>query len=248
MNSLGKSLCRFWHSSIGKKIVVALTGAMLILFLLGHVVGNLLVFAGREAMNDYAEFLLHMMHGTGIWVARIGLLVALVLHIVATVSLVRQNRAARDVDYSCKETVQASKSSRIMIWSGLTVLAFVIFHILHFTVRVDSGLANLHDPANPDRHDTFGMVVAGFQNPLVVLFYIVGISLLCSHLSHGIASVFQTLGWRSKKVAGPEKKLGWAIAILLWLGFLSIPVATMMGCLGDPPKIHAAVEEPAKAE
>lgn len=244
MNSLGNSLCRFWHSSIGKKIVVAVTGAMLILFLIGHVTGNLLVFAGREAMNDYAEFLLHMGHGTGIWVARIGLLIAFVLHIFATVSLVRQNRAARDVEYACKETVQASKSSRIMIWSGLTVLAFVVFHILHFTVRIDSELKHLVDPLKAGRHDTFGMVIQGFQNPLVVAFYVIGISLLCSHLSHGIASVFQTLGLRSRKVAGAEKKLGLVIAILLWLGFLSIPVSVLIGVLPDSSATPAVMPTP----
>jgi len=248
MNSLGNSLCRFWHSSIGKKIVVALTGAFLILFLLGHLTGNLLMYAGREAMNDYAELLHGLAHGAFIWVARGFLLLCFVLHIVATVSLVRQNRAARDVDYACKETVQASRSSRMMIWSGLTVLAFVVFHILHFTVRIDPDLAGMKDPAMPGRQDVFGMVNAGFQNPLVVAFYIVGISLLCSHLSHGIASVFQTLGFRSRKVADAEKKLGWVIAIVLWLGFLSIPVAAISGALGEPVKLPDPPESSQPAE
>ncbi len=246
MNPLGNAILKFWRSSIGRKIVVAVTGALLVLFLLGHVAGNLLVFQGREAMNDYAQFLHDMLHGQGVWIARIGLLVALALHIVATVSLTMENRAARDTRYACDSTVQASKSSRIMAWSGLTVLAFIIFHILHFTVRVDPSLANLPDTAyaaaNPgeSRHDVFAMVIKGFQNPLVTLFYIVGITLLCSHLSHGIASIFQTLGLRSRKAAGFETKLGWAISIALWIGFLSIPFAVITGALkNDEKKRHS---------
>lgn len=233
MNVLGKTLLRFWNSSIGKKLVVALTGLMLVGFLLGHMAGNLLVFQGREDLNDYAEFLHHMLHGWGIWIFRLGLLGAFFLHIAATVSLVRLNRAARDTRYSCDATVQAPGSSRIMIWSGLTVLAFVVFHILHFTVRVDPALAAMKDPGDPDRHDVYGMVVAGFQSPLVVLFYIVAISLLCSHLSHGIASVFQTLGLRTVKSRAAIANLSWGVAILLWIGFLAIPVLISTGALTD---------------
>lgn len=239
MNPLGKAIQQFWRSSIGRKLVVAITGAMLVFFLLGHVAGNLLVFQGREAMNDYAQFLHEMLHGQGVWIARIGLLVAFVLHIWATISLTVENKAARTARYACDNTVQASKSSRIMIWSGLTVLAFVVFHILHFTVRVDPDLANLPDAhyaaENPgeERHDVYAMVIKGFKNPLVTLFYIVGITLLCSHLSHGIASIFQTLGLRSRKTSGAETKIGWAISVALWIGFLSIPLAVITGVLKD---------------
>lgn len=241
MNPLGKAILQFWRSSIGRKIVVALTGVLLVLFLFGHVAGNLLIFQGREAMNSYAQFLHEMLHGQGVWIARIGLLVAFVLHIWATISLTRENKEARNARYACDNTVQASRSSRIMIWSGLTVLAFVIFHILHFTIRVDPDLANLPDTAyaaeNPgeSRHDVYAMVIKGFKNPLVSLFYIVGITLLCSHLSHGVASIFQTLGLRSRKTAGFETKLSWAVAIALWLGFLSIPFAVMFGALKNTP-------------
>ena len=248
MNPLGKALLQFWQSSIGRKIIVAVTGAMLVLFLLGHVAGNLLVFQGKEAMNDYAQFLHTMLHGQGVWIARIGLLVAFGLHIWATISLTIENRAARNARYAYDNTVQASKSSRIMIWSGMTVIAFVVFHILHFTVRVSPELANLPDTAyaaaNPGeaRHDVYAMVIKGFKNPLVTLFYIVGVSLLCSHLSHGIASIFQTLGIRSRKSAGFEQKLGWAISIALWIGFLSIPLSAMFGILKENPKSHHKAE------
>lgn len=251
MNALGKTLCRFWASSIGKKLVVAITGIMLVGFLLGHMTGNLLVFQGRGALNDYAEFLHHFLHGWGIWFARLGIIAAFVLHIIATVSLTRQNRAARSSQYACDATVQASTSSRIMIWSGLTVIAFVIFHIFHFTVRLDPDLAAMKDPGNPDRHDVYGMVIAGFKNPLVVLFYILSISLLCSHLSHGIASIFQTLGLRSEKTRVPIRTVGLAVSVILWLGFLSIPFLVATGVIDDtgaPAASHSRVDgEPAKS-
>lgn len=233
MNVLGKTLLRFWNSSIGKKLVVALTGLMLVGFLLGHMAGNLLIFQGREDINDYAEFLHHMLHGWGIWIFRLGLLGAFFLHIVATVSLVQLNRAARNTRYAFDATVQAPGSSRIMIWSGLTIVAFVVFHIFHFTVRVDPALATMKDPGNPARHDVYGMVIAGFQNPIVVIFYLVAISLLCSHLSHGIASVFQTLGLRTVKSRSAITNLSWGITILLWIGFLSIPILISTGALKD---------------
>jgi len=133
-----------------------------------------------------------------------------------------------------------------MIWSGLTILAFVVFHILHFTVRIDPALANLPDAAyaaahpGAERHDVYAMVIRGFQNPLVSLFYIVAITLLCSHLSHGIASIFQTLGLRSRRSAGFEQKIGWAVSIALWIGFLSIPFSVMTGCLKDAPPAETA--------
>jgi succinate dehydrogenase / fumarate reductase cytochrome b subunit len=120
-----------------------------------------------------------------------------------------------------------------MIWSGLTVLGFVIFHIFHFTVRVDPDLAAMKDPMDPSRHDVYGMVIAGFQNPLVVLFYIISVTLLCSHLRHGVASLFQTLGFRSEKTRVAIGYLGIAIAIILWLGFLSIPSLVTFGLLED---------------
>lgn len=248
MNALGTALLQFWKSSIGKKLIVAVTGILLVGFLIAHMVGNLLIYQGREAMNEYAYFLHHFLHGWGIWLFRLGLIAAFVLHIVATVALTRQNREARDSRYAYEGTVQASKSSRIMIWSGLTVLGFVIFHILHFTIPVAPGLSGLKDPLDPERVDVYGMVIKGFQNPLVVLFYILAISLLCSHLSHGIASIFQTLGLRSEKTRGPIHKLGIAISGVLWLGFLSIPFLISVNAIEDDATEPAtALEAPASA-
>jgi succinate dehydrogenase / fumarate reductase cytochrome b subunit len=218
MNASICSLCTIWNSSIGKKLLVALTGLVLVLFLAGHLAGNLLVFVGEKAFNDYAKQLHELLHGAGVWIARVVLLTCLVIHVVATISLTRLNRAASP-KYVHNQTIQASKSSRIMIWSGLTILAFVIFHILHFTVRVDSQLAEIGQ-TNPHL-----MVIKGFSNGPVVLFYAIAMTLLCSHLSHGVASIFQTLGLRSKKSAPLIEKFSKAYALIIWLGFLSIPLA-----------------------
>ncbi|MEM6278748.1 MAG: succinate dehydrogenase cytochrome b subunit [Verrucomicrobiota bacterium] len=248
MNALGKALLGFWQSSIGKKLIVAVTGLMLVGFLVAHMVGNLLIYQGRESLNDYAYFLHHFLHGKGIWLFRLGLIGAFVFHIAATISLVRENRAARSSRYAYEATVQAPRSSRMMIWSGLTVLGFVVFHLLHFTIRVDPELANMKDPMDPSRHDVYGMVIAGFQNPIVVLFYIVAISFFCTHLNHGISSLFQTLGLRSEKTREVIKKTGVAVTIILWLGFISIPFLTSVNLLQDKgvPEKSASHVEPAE--
>jgi succinate dehydrogenase / fumarate reductase cytochrome b subunit len=218
MTALTRTAGALWNSSIGKKFVVAITGLVFIGFLAGHLSGNLLIFAGPEAFNEYAEFLHHLGHGSAIWVARIVLLTSLVLHVIATIQLTKENRAARNA-YQHEDTIQASKSSRIMIWSGLTILAFIIFHILHFTVRVDADLAKFGEDS------PWQMVIVGFQNWFVVIFYIIAMSMLCSHLSHGFSSVFQTLGLRSVKTRQALDYLGIAFAFVIWAGFISIPIA-----------------------
>ena len=224
MNALTRCLDTYWSSSIGKKLVVALTGLVLVIFLAGHLSGNLLMYVGRDAFNEYAEFLHSMLHGIGVWVARIGLIVMLTLHVVGTISLARQNRAARQA-YERQATLQASKSSRIMILSGLTILAFVIFHILHYTVRIDADLAEI------GATDPYGMVIVGFQSPIVVVFYVISMTLLCSHLTHGVASIFQTLGLRTQKTQGLIRQFSWAYSLLIWAGFISIPIAVLTGFL-----------------
>lgn len=247
MKALGLVLLNFWQSSIGKKLIVAITGIMLVGFLVAHMVGNLLIYQGRESLNDYAYFLHHFLHGWGIWGFRLGLIGAFTLHIAATIALVRENRAARTSRYAYDATVQAPRSSRMMIWSGLTVLGFVVFHILHFTVRVDPKLANMKDPMDPSRHDVYGMVIEGFQNPIVVLFYIIAISFFCTHLNHGIGSLFQTLGLRSEKTRAAISKVGIGVTVFLWLGFLSIPFLTSVNLLKDDghteKSSHASITE-----
>jgi len=228
---------RVWKSTIGRKLLVATTGIILTLFLLGHLSGNMLVYAGPKAFNDYAYFLHHLLHGAGIWIARAVLLAAIVIHIAATVSLARQNRSARE-RYAYTDTIQASRSSLIMIWTGLTILVFVIYHLLHFTVRVGNEYNQsdryfetvVRDGREIVRHDAWQMVIDGFSPSAwyVAVFYVIAISLLCSHLAHGVQSMFQTLGWRSRKTAPMLHKLSVGYAGLIWVGFISIPIAILI--------------------
>jgi succinate dehydrogenase / fumarate reductase cytochrome b subunit len=235
MSSLPCRLCAFWNSSIGKKILVALTGAFLVLFLVGHLAGNLVVFAGPQPFNDYAEFLHHMLHGAGIWAFRGLMLGAVAIHVVTTISLTRQNRAARE-PYQFPATIQASRSSRFMIGSGLTVLAFLVYHLLHFTVRVGNEYDTaaryretvIRDGAEVVRHNAWQMVIDGFSCAPVALCYVIAMTFLCSHLSHGVASLFQTLGLRSQKSADSLTRFATVFSAAIWLGFVSIPVAILL--------------------
>ena len=231
MNSLSKSFTTFYASSIGKKWVVAITGLIFIGFLLGHLIGNLLIFLGPKALNEYAVFLHSIGHGMGIWVARIVLLVSLILHVVTTIQLVRQNRAARAVPYQHEKTIQGSKASRTMPITGLIVLTFIVYHILHFTVGLTT---SYYDPdgayylANGD-HNVYKMVVDGFQNLLVSGFYIFAMALLCMHLSHGFSSAFQTLGLRTERTWPAISLAGKLFAALIFFGNISIPVSILFG-------------------
>ncbi len=231
MNALTRCLYLYWSSSIGKKFIVAITGIALVLFLAGHLAGNLVIFLGPEPFNEYAYMLHHMLHGAGIWAFRIGILVVIVAHIVATMALTRQNKAARK-DYEYQATIQATKSSQTMILSGLTILTFIVYHILHFTARI----GNEYD--NPDlygwtidgkeAHNAWKMAVDGFSWWPATLFYIFAMTLLCSHLIHGVGSIFQTLGWRTKKNAGLIKHISIGYSLVIWIGFVSIPAAIFL--------------------
>ncbi|MCU0778529.1 MAG: succinate dehydrogenase cytochrome b subunit [Akkermansiaceae bacterium] len=231
MNALTRCLATYWSSSIGKKLVVALTGLFLLLFLAGHLVGNLVVFMGPEAFNSYAYFLHHMAHGAGIWAFRIVMLVMLAAHIIATIQLTRQNRAARKA-YEHPATIQASASSRYMILTGLTILLFFIYHILHFTARVGNEYDTLDryktTVDGKEAHNAWLMVIDGFSVWYVSAFYIIAMTFLASHLVHGFQSVFQTLGLRSKKSAATLQQISIGYAAFIWIGFVSIPVAILL--------------------
>lgn len=231
MNALTRCLETYWSSSIGKKLIVALTGIVLVLFLAGHLIGNLVVFMGAEPFNEYAYFLHHMLHGAGIWLFRVVMLVMIAAHIVATIALTRQNRSARQA-YENKSTIQASKSSRTMILSGLTILAFVIYHLLHFTARVGNEYDTLDRYKTvvdgKEAHNAWLMVIDGFSWWPATLFYVIAMTLLCSHLMHGVGSIFQTLGLRSKRSAGLIKQLSIGYSVFIWIGFISIPVAILV--------------------
>ncbi|MEM9079203.1 MAG: succinate dehydrogenase cytochrome b subunit [Verrucomicrobiota bacterium] len=229
MNAIAASAFTLWNSSIGKKTVVAATGLFFIVFLMAHLGGNLLLFVGQDAFNAYAHKLHHLGEGSVIWIARFVLLAAITLHVVATIQLTKANRAARTA-YAHEGTLRATKSSKIMIWSGLTVLAFIIYHILHFTTRTSSAtLAKIVNTPDPNGYkNAYGMVIEGFRNIPTSIFYVIAITLLCSHLSHGFASAFQTLGLRSKKTSDLLNNLGKVYSVGIWLGFVSIPISILI--------------------
>ncbi|MSU37133.1 MAG: succinate dehydrogenase cytochrome b subunit [Pedosphaera sp.] len=224
-------LQRVWQSSLGKKYLMALTGAALFLFVVGHMMGNLQVFLGPQAINRYGHFL--KTTPEILWPARIGLLACVGLHMIVAVALVAQNRAARPVAYAKVRAHGATAASRTMIWSGLIILTFVIYHLLHYTLTLPSvngyGLdfSTLRDEEG--RHDIFAMIVMGFQKWPVSLFYFVAVGLLCTHLGHGIGSMFQSLGLKNN-VWGPRiAGFARAASVLLFLGYASIPAAVLGG-------------------
>lgn len=216
---------QFFSSSIGRKYIVGITGIFLILFLVAHLLGNLQIFAGPKAINDYAAFLKSVPQL--VWPARIGLIIIFVVHLSFAMKLYLENKAARPRPYMIDDVVQATISSRIMALSGTIILLFAIGHLLHFTLGVIlPEYAELQDAEG--RHDVYSMVIKGFQVTPVAIFYIFALLLLWSHLSHGISSVFQSLGvTHSKK--GFIGRIGPILSTILIVGYISIPLSIMFG-------------------
>ena len=218
----------FAKSSIGKKWIVGISGALLVLFVLAHLAGNLTIYIGPygEGINVYAQAL----HASPLflWAARFGLLVIFLVHIFTTLSLVLENRRARPQRYAVKARVQSTIFARTMALSGLVVLSFLIFHVLQFAAGL-SPYSHLYDLEG--RHDVAAMIIKSFHNPWVSGFYLLSLGLLGMHLSHGISSIFQTFGLNGRKSAALIKHGALAVSWALMLGFASIPVAAIAGYL-----------------
>lgn len=215
---------RAYHSSLGKKYVMAITGLLLFLFVIVHMAGNLQVYLGQEAMNAYAE-LLQSKPGL-LWTARVVLFVIAVLHIISALQLAAENRAARPQPYAEGKPL-ASLASRTILVSGLIVFAFIIYHLMHFTLGVTN--PDFMDLRDGNRHDVYRMVVEGFRNPYVSVFYIISMGLLCLHLSHGVSSLFQSLGVRRKATAAAFNRFAQMSAIVIFIGNCSIPISILAG-------------------
>ena len=213
--------------SIGKKILMAVTGVIAFGFVCGHMLGNLQIFISQNQMNTYAEKLQSL--GPILWAIRLFLFVSIVIHIWFGIQLKLEAWSARPLSYRNSHTVKATLASRTMIWTGLIILIFVVYHLLHFTWRVTNPeLAHLTDSLG--RPDVYTMVILGFSNPVVSIFYIVGVGLLSYHLSHGVASMFQSLGLSSDKWQERLHRLAWLATVILFLGYASIPAAVIGGC------------------
>jgi succinate dehydrogenase / fumarate reductase cytochrome b subunit len=225
------NLKNLFTSSVGKKFVMALTGLALFAFVVGHLVGNLQVFLKPEVINRYGNFLQTNLEI--IWPARIGLIVMVLLHIWAAIKLSAENKAARPQSYSRHEVVAASYASRTMLMSGLIIAAFIIYHLLHFTVQVPGvNLVNRNFETLQDakgQHDVYAMLILGFQSPIVVGFYIVAMFLLCLHLSHGLSAMFQSLGWKTPTYASCIDCGARVVAWAIFVGYVSIPIAVQLG-------------------
>ena len=211
----------FWQSTNGKKAVMAVTGAILFLFVVGHLLGNLQIFEGRERLNAYGHFLKNL--GELLWIVRIVLIVCVVLHIVATVQLALLNRKTRPVGYSRKKAINSSYADRTMYWSGPIVLAFVIFHLLEFTAGTVSPGAKFIEG------DVYHNVVGGFSVWWVSAWYIFSLILLGFHMRHGLWSMFQSLGMNHPRHTPVLKQAALWISILIVAGYISIPISVLAG-------------------
>lgn len=254
-----------FRSSIGRKILMAVTGLLLILWITGHLFGNLHLFEGPDAINGYAAFLQSL--GPVLWIERIGLLVIAALHLWAGVVLTIENRQARSTAYDFKHTIRATLASRAMRVTAVAVLLFVLYHLLHFTIGVNGNFfqGDTFKTALPEYemqhdfhlfgmllvtkgtavHDVFSMLVLGFQNPIVAVAYMVAVGFLTFHLWHGVESMFQTLGLRTSRWLGCLTFVTRAYCLVYFVGNLAIPASILLGCVtpnvAGAPTVHAAL-------
>lgn len=230
----------FFTTSVGMKVTTAITGTLLTGFVIAHFIGNLKVFNGPDSINAYAKFMKDQ--GPLLWIARGVLLAVFLLHITLALVLKKRAKAARPVPYYNPTTIQASWASRTMPWTGLLILAFVLFHLAHYTVCaidtiparsehtnkvIQSNYLDLIDAQG--RQDVYSMVVHAFQKEWVVAVYLVAMVFLFIHLSHGVASVFQTLGLNTPRFQATAKKIALSVAAFVALGNTGIVLGVYMG-------------------
>ena len=211
-------LWKFWESTVGKKAVMAVTGIMLVGFVFVHMLGNLQMFSGADAMNGYSAFLKST--GELLWVARAGLLAAVVLHIISAYQLTMINRAARPVDYARREPAVSTLASKTMRWGGVLLLFFIVYHLNHFTT-------GWFHPAF-SHTGVYGNVIVGFRSGWVVTLYVVAMAFLGLHLFHGAWSGFRTLGLAKPSLSPIQRSFALWLAIVVWAGFTAVPLAVYL--------------------
>ncbi|HKB70070.1 MAG TPA: succinate dehydrogenase cytochrome b subunit [Thermoanaerobaculia bacterium] len=210
----------FWKSLVGKKQVMAVTGVILTLFIIGHLVGNLLVFAGPGPYNDYSHFLKHGIIEI-LWIVRLVLLVSLVLHVVASIQVSLASRRARPIGYAVKKNIETTYAARTMIWSGPLLFVYVVYHLMMFTF-LTTGPG--YSPT-----DVYRNVVLSFRDPAISAVYAVAMILLGMHLYHGAWSMVQTLGAGSPKYHPLRRAAAPVFAAAITAGYILIPAAVMLG-------------------
>ncbi len=250
----------FLRSTVLSKIVMATTGVILLLFIIGHLVGNMQIFIGPDALNLYAQFLKSI--GEVLWIVRIVLIVSLILHIITSLYLSAVNNAAKPVKYQVVNYAKAKLNSRSMLVTGIMIFAFVTYHLLHFTFGItnpdhyesreltvkkaliapaDLTAEQIKQMPNDcfveqniltERHDVYKMVVLGFRNPFISVAYIIAVALLGVHLSHAIKSCFHTLGITGPKFTPWMERCSVIFSTIIALLYISIPVSVLLGLVG----------------
>jgi succinate dehydrogenase / fumarate reductase cytochrome b subunit len=234
MNLLGA----FFHSSVGRKILMALTGLVMFGFVTGHLLGNLQIFEAPEKINAYGHLLESL--GEALWAVRLVLLACVVIHVWLAIELTLENRAARPQAYGYEHTNRATLASRVMARTGLVVLAFLIYHLLDFTLRVQHPEWGEHTFRLPDGtmvRDVHAMMLAGFSRVGVSLFYILAVGLLSYHLAHGTVSMFQSLGLKNERWTRGLERFA---AVYCW-GYFLLNAAIPLAVLGWLPGLSGLV-------
>ena len=212
---------RFYRNTIGKKAVMAVTGVILTGWIIGHVLGNVLIFRGPGAVNQYAALLKSNM--ALLWSLRVVMLATVVLHVLAAIQLVQQQRRARPLGYARQVPQESTFASRTIRWGGLALALFLIYHILHLTT------GTVHPAFS--HTDVYSNMVLGLRVPWVAAIYLIAVAALGLHLYHGMWSVFQSLGFASPLISPFRRRLSTGIAIFVYIGFTAIPLAILFGIL-----------------
>lgn len=223
-----RSFGELWRSTIITKWVMAVTGILIVGFLLAHASGNLLIFVGPDAMNEYGVWLRELGHGALLWAMRLGLLAAFVLHIWSGIRMARLNRAARPSSYKKFENRSSSVVGRTMFLTGVLILLYAIYHLAHFTW----GSVHPEYYGGIDaqgRPDVYTMVIHSFQQPLIVAIYLISMLVVAMHLNHAINSALQTLGINHPKYNALLINGSRGLSVLIFLAFSAIPLAVVFG-------------------
>ena len=211
-------------STVGRKILMAVTGLMLVCFVTVHLMGNLSVFAGADGINAYAKHLHDL--GPLVWVFRLAMLGLFAVHITFGIQLYLENKAATPETYAVQKSLVTTFSAKTMVFTGLIILAFLAYHLLHFTVQVTNPeISASHLPLDAAmRPDVFSMVVLSFQKVFISVIYIIAMAALFLHLSHGVSSWVQTLGWSTGPSQDKVTAIGKIVAIVYGLAYIAIPL------------------------
>ena len=223
-------LVRFYRSTIGKKIIMAVTGLIGIGFVIAHMAGNLQAFVGRDKLNAYGA-LLHGPMAELLWIVRLVLIVAVVLHVLMAYQLTMRARAARPVDYRQRSPQVSTWASRTMRWGGVLLLLFIVLHILHFTTGQIDPAGSYEGVDAAGRHDVYGNLVSSFRIWWVTGFYVLAMIFLGLHLYHGAWSSMRTLGYAKPSPHPLHRRIAMVVAVVIWLGFTIVPLGVLAGVI-----------------